>query len=241
MNAAGFSRADSSRSFFFPDGIPQVPLSAVVFDLDGTLVHSAPDLHAAANAMLSDFDLPSVTLEAIISFVGNGVPKLVDRCLASVGAEELPAEQALAAFRKHYLAKPYELTRPYDGVVDLLLELRKNGVALGVCTNKPAHMTSVILEGLQLSSYFQAVVGGDSLPVRKPSPEPLWHSLDGLEVSVTEALYVGDSEVDAETAASAGVAFALFERGYRKTQVENMSTDFVFSDYDELGRYIREC
>ena len=215
-----------------------MPISAVVFDLDGTLVHSAPDLHAAANRMLSDFGLQTVSLDQIISFVGEGVPKLVERCLAAVDASNTPQDRALASFREHYLANPYALTEPYPGVVDLLEALQTHEIALGICTNKPIRMTNIILDGLGLSSFFQVVIGGDSLPVRKPSPQPLLNAFDALEVDAEFTLYVGDSEVDAGTAEAAGVSFALFEGGYRKAPADGLQAQYVFDNFPALKDYI---
>ena len=213
-------------------------MKAVVFDLDGTLVDSAPDLHAAAVRMLADFNKPPLTLENVISFIGNGVPTLVRRCLDAAVSEDLDYDAALAAFRRHYMAAPTALSRPYEGVIEMLNELKNEGFKLAVCTNKSERMTSEVLEGLRLDSFFQAVVGGDTLPVRKPDPEPLRMAFRLIEQQCEGALYIGDSEVDAETAEAAGSTFALFLGGYRKTPVEQLRTHFVFDEFNQLAQYI---
>ncbi len=213
-------------------------MKAVVFDLDGTLVDSAPDLHAAAVRMLADFNKPPLTLENVISFIGNGVPTLVRRCLDSADSDDLDYDAALAAFRRHYMAAPTALSRPYEGVTEMLNELINEGFKLAVCTNKSEGMTSEVLEGLGLDGFFQAVVGGDTLPVRKPDPEPLRLAFRLIEQQCEGALYIGDSEVDAETAKAAGSTFALFSGGYRNTPVDQLRTHFVFDEFNQLAKYI---
>ena len=109
-------------------------MKVVVFDLDGTLVNSAPDLHAAAVSMLADFNKPALTLEKVISSIGNGVPTLVRRCLDAAVSKDVDYDAALTAFRKHYLAAPTALSRPYEGVMEMLDGLTNEGLKLAVCT-----------------------------------------------------------------------------------------------------------
>jgi len=213
-------------------------MNGVVFDLDGTLVDSAPDLHAASVRMLADFNKPPLTLENVISFIGNGVPTLVRRCLNAAVAEDVDYDAALAAFRRHYLDAPTALSCPYHGVIEMLDGLANEGFKLAVCTNKSESMTTEVLHGLGLSEFFQAVVGGDTLPVRKPDPEPLRLAFKLIEEQCDGGLYVGDSEVDAETAEAAGAAFALFSGGYRKTPIDEIRTHFVFDEFDQLVNFI---
>ena len=208
-------------------------MKAVIFDLDGTLVHSAPDLHAAANAMLADLGAGAVTLDQVTSFIGNGVPKLVERCLAATGSDAAPTE-ALSSFTAHYGRAPTALTQPYPGVETMLQTLQSRGIAMGICTNKPAANTDQVLSNLGMAGYFAAVVGGDTLPQHKPDPAVLHHCLDLLGVDLADAFYVGDSETDAATAANAGIRFALFSGGYRKTRVEDMAADIRFDHFDQL-------
>lgn len=211
---------------------------AVVFDLDGTLVHSAPDLHAAAVKMLEDLGLPPVTLAQVTSYIGNGVPKLVSRCLSASDAKSVPFDSALESFRTYYLANPYTLTRPYDGVVDMLESLKEIGLNLGVCTNKPMAMTECVLDGLGLAAFFRSVVCGDTLATRKPSADPLLLAFDQLGAESQGSLYVGDSEIDAQTAMAAGSDFALFSGGYRKTPMQELRTQFVFTNFSELTDFV---
>jgi phosphoglycolate phosphatase len=214
-------------------------MKGVVFDLDGTLIHSAPDLHAAAARMMEDFGRPAPSLVDVISFVGNGIPMLVSRVLAHGGAQEaVDHDAALARFRAHYLANPSTLTETYDGVLPMLEILKGEGFKLGICTNKSSDMTLRIVADLELAPYFDAIVGGDALAVRKPQPDPLRLAFGKLGLRAEGGLYVGDSEVDAATARATGSIFALYTGGYRKTAIEDFPTDFVFDRFDELPPYI---
>lgn len=220
----------------------QPPLRAVVFDLDGTLVDSAPDLHAAVNLMFDDMGLAPMPLAQVRGFVGNGIGKLVERCLeaAKQPAKGAPLARAVARFKAHYGAAPAALTRPFDGVEALLGGLTARGLLLGVCTNKPEDLTRAVLEGTGLDRHLRAVVGGDTTVAMKPDPAPLLHCLRQLGAGVEEALYVGDSEIDADTAAAAGMAFALWSGGYRKRPLALFEDCFVFHDFAALGRHVLE-
>ncbi|MFQ5567204.1 MAG: phosphoglycolate phosphatase [Paracoccaceae bacterium] len=215
-------------------------IRAVIFDLDGTLVDSAPDLHAAARALLEERGLPPVTLAQIHGFVGNGVARLVERCLDAAGA---PAKgqalaKAVARFTEHYAAAPAALTRAHDGVEAMLGALSARGVALGVCTNKPEALSREVLAGVALDRHLRAIVGGDTLAAMKPDPEPLRHAANLLGAGLDEALYVGDSGTDADTAAAAGMAFALYSGGYRKRPLAMFEDCFVFHDFAALARHV---
>ena len=212
-------------------------MNAVIFDLDGTLIDSAPDLRAAANAMLADLGAAPLGLAEVRGFIGNGVPKLVERCL---GARGLGAEvygQGLAAFTAHYDANPAALTVLYPGARAALEQLAESHV-LGLCTNKPEAPARKLLAHFGLDHLFGAVVGGDSLAVRKPDPAPLRATMRALGAST--AIYVGDSEVDAETAQATRVPFALFTEGYRKTPPVRIPHWRAFSHHDDLPRLIRQ-
>lgn len=211
--------------------------SAIVFDLDGTLVDSAPDLQVAANHMLAEFGKPPLSLEKVTRFIGNGIPNLVRLARLESGLPEAVQERMQSLMLANYTAHPADLTRPYPGVVDALVELRDAGYRLGVCTNKFRAPSVQILEALDLSQYFDVVIGGDSLTLKKPDPAPLHAAFAALKAPAL--LYVGDSEVDAETAERAQTAFALYTRGYRKTPVEDLTKRFAFEAYDQLVAKIR--
>ena len=212
-------------------------MRAVVFDLDGTLIDSAPDLHAAALAMLAEAGLPPITFAQTRSFIGNGVPTLVARIIAATGAAPVRQGDLVAAFLRHYNAAPAQLTVLYPGVLDALDRLAAGGHRLGLCTNKPEAATRMILDAFELTARLQAVVCGDTLPVKKPDPAPL--RLAFRELEAESGLYVGDSEVDSDTAMAVGVPFALYAPGYRKKAVEEIPHRFVFDRFDDLAAAAR--
>jgi len=212
---------------------------AVIFDLDGTLVDSARDLHAAANVMLAGLGRDRLELGQITKFVGNGIPTLVERCLVATGGSDgAVLDHALARFLDAYNAAPSAHTVPYPGVLASLDALAEAGCVLGVCTNKAEGPTVQILEALGMASKFSAVVGGDTLDAMKPDPAPLLLCLDRLNTPVADALFVGDSEIDAATARAAGLPFALFTRGYRKSPVESFETAFAFDEFSRLAPFV---
>jgi len=206
----------------------------VAFDLDGTLIDSAPDLHAAACRMLAEAGLPAIRAEQTRAFIGNGVPKLVERVMGAVGLAPDSARHAhlTERFLHHYEAAPADKTRLYPGVRAALERLSAAGHPLAICTNKPERPARRILAAFGLSDHFAAVVGGDTLDVKKPDPAPLHHALAGS--GRTAALYVGDSETDAETSRAAGIPFLLFTEGYRKSPVTAIAHDAAFADFLHL-------
>ncbi len=210
---------------------------AIVFDLDGTLVDSAPDIHAAANAFLAERGHDPLDLARVTSFIGNGVPVLLERVLRAVGEAADPAslQAALPRFNEIYGAAPCALSKLYPGVAESLTALRAAGFRLGICTNKPEVPARQMLKDLGIDGYFTALVGGDSLPERKPDPAPLRRAAGDLGVDTSDLVYVGDSEVDAATAEAAGVPFLLFTEGYRKSPVEAIAHRASFASYRHLG------
>lgn len=206
---------------------------AIVFDLDGTLIDSAPDIHRAALAVLAAEGLPPVVPAQSRSFIGNGAGVFVDRLATAAGVGNDAPRQArmLRHFLELYETAVHE-TALYPGVEAALEQLRRDGWRIGLCTNKPAGPARAVLRHFGLLEVFGTLIGGDSLPVRKPDPAPLRAVLDGLGGG--PAVYVGDSEVDAETASRAELPFALFTEGYRKAPVEALVHGARFSDFAEL-------
>jgi phosphoglycolate phosphatase len=221
---------------------PTLP-AAVVFDLDGTLVDSAPDLLVCANRLLAEMDLPQLDLPTVTSFIGDGIPPLVERCFAAAGrpVSGAPLQAAIVRYKAIYAAAPAVHSRPYEGAVTALAELREHGVGLGVCTNKSEPLAREVLDALALTRFFSAIVGGDTLPVHKPDPAPLAHTARLLGAVSGSVVYVGDSEVDAATAAAAGVPFALFTRGYRKAPAESLTAFARFDDFAALPGILRSA
>ena len=206
---------------------------AVIFDLDGTLIDSAPDIHAAANTLMERHGFAPFTPAETRSFIGSGVPHFITCCLR---ARDRAGDAALRAQLIAEFIDLYEtavtLTTVYPGVAGALEALAAEPYALGLCTNKPHGPARAVLAHLALDAHFPVVIGGDSLTVRKPDPAPLQAAVAGL--GARDAVYVGDSEVDAETAARAGLPFALYTQGYRKGPVDAIPHARAFDDFAEL-------
>ncbi len=208
-------------------------MASVIFDLDGTLVDSAPDIHAAVNRLMAAEGEAPLAFEEVKRFIGNGVPTLIARVMAARrrSGDDLHARW-LDRFMADYAAGASDLTRPYPGVIGALTALQEGGHRLGICTNKPEEPARHVLEAFGMTGFFPVVVGGDSLPLRKPDPAPLHEVARALGEG--PVIFVGDSEVDAETAAAAGVPFLLFTEGYRKSEVEAISHAARFDHFAVL-------
>ena len=212
-------------------------MARVVFDLDGTLVDSARDLQAVANDLLHPLGLAAVTLDEVRSFVGLGVAVFITRMRAARGIADSCQADLVKGFMARY-DTAFGLTTVYPGVAQTLAELQQAGHRLGLCTNKPLAPTLALLRHLGLAGVFVKVIAGDSLPTRKPDPAPLRAAFD--MGGAGPDLFVGDSEVDAETAARADVPFLLFTRGYRATPVSDMPHTVAFDDFNALPGLIAQ-
>jgi phosphoglycolate phosphatase len=191
---------------------------AYIFDLDGTLIDSAPGIHAAVLRMCGELGLAEPDLTTVKGFIGNGVPRLVERVLDWAGADADRRGEALTAMNAAYAADPSGGTEVLPGARNMLAGLAGRGTPLGLCTNKPEGPTRAILRDFTLGP-FAVVVGGDTLARRKPDPAPLRHVAEGLGVAIERTLYVGDSEVDWQTARAAGMSYAHLRGGYQNGPV----------------------
>lgn len=209
---------------------------AVIFDLDGTLIHSLPDLTAAINHILAQEGRAPVTEAELGPMVGDGAHTLVERAFAARGG--LPAGQSkalLARFLDYYEAHATVLTRPFEQVVDTLIRLKSRGVLLAVCTNKPTAATHEILRALEMDQYFAVVVGGDDTPALKPSPAHIDAVLTRLGVARDEAVMVGDSINDVLAAKGAGLPCIVVSFGYSRTPVDELGADLVVDEFRYVG------
>jgi phosphoglycolate phosphatase len=210
---------------------------AVLFDLDGTLIDSAPEIHAAVNRALSTEGLPMLAPAQVRSFIGNGVGALLSRSLVALGHDGTGPQHTrlMATFLADYETR-FSLTTLYPGVADMLAALAQAGHPLGICTNKPAGPTRAVLGHFSLLSYFPVIVGGDTLPQRKPDPAPLRHA--HALIGGGAAVFVGDSEVDAETAHTTPLPFALFTGGYRTAPVADLHPVIAFDHHATLPDWL---
>jgi phosphoglycolate phosphatase len=212
-------------------------LDAVVFDLDGTLVDTAPDLHAHLNEMLAELGRPGFELDEVRPMIGDGARMLLRRGLDASGG--MPAgvdlEALFSEFLRRYTARPLRFGTIFDGVVDALEALGAAGIKLGVCTNKPQAPTDRLLALLDLRRHFPAVIGGDVLAVRKPDPGHLQAVLDRLGATPPRAVMVGDSANDVRVAEASGVPCVLVSFGYTTTPALELGAACVIDHMSELA------
>lgn len=187
----------------------------IIFDLDGTLVDSAPDLALGVNGMLKDFDLPQVEEADVRLWVGNGSKKLVERALNKV-ASGADLMEAHSAFMKNYKANLNGASRLYAGCEELLESIKAQGIQMALVTNKPFEFVPSLLKTLNIHDYFELLIGGDSLPENKPSPMPLLHCAEQLSVPVQDCLMVGDSKADIMSAKAAEMPVLAVLQGYNQ-------------------------
>ena len=216
---------------------PPLSFDAVVFDLDGTLVDSAPDLAIALNRLLAQEGYPEITLEEVKWYFGAGLVKMIGDAFTANG-ETVTGERMEDLCRRYmayYEKHRTDFTQPYAGVTDTLAWLAGSGVALGICTNRPLAASMDILKALDLADFFHTVLGGDSLDgVRKPDPRHLLAVTDGLGVAAGRTVMVGDTDADAGAAHAAGVPFVAVSFGYAKVPVAELDARAVIDSYSEL-------
>lgn len=192
------------------DGI--VP-SLVLFDLDGTLVDTAPDLMAAVNALLAEEGRPSVSLDGFRRVVSRGGLAMLAHAYPDL--DEARRAALLPVFLERYALAPTRLSRPFDGIETTLAAIEAAGARWGIVTNKPGHLADLVLTGLRWTERCAVLVAGDTLPVKKPDPAPLWHACECLTARVADSVYVGDDARDVQAARAAGMRAVAALWGYR--------------------------
>ena len=218
------------------------PVRAVMFDLDGTLLDSAPDLAHAANLTLAALGLPGRDPELLVTFIGKGIVRLVERTLAGSlegAADAALVERALPLFERLYEQESGRNTSVFPGVTEGLEMLAREGVPLACVTNKSERFTHALLAQAGLAHYFAAVVGGDTLPRRKPDPLPFLHVCERLGVAARETLVVGDSQNDVAGARAAGCPVVCVPYGYREGMpVDALGSDAIVASVAEAARLV---
>jgi phosphoglycolate phosphatase len=185
----------------------------LIFDLDGTLIDSKGDLIQSVNAMLEEVGRTKLTAETISGYIGHGAPTLVARALGATATEE-EKQRALEFFLKHYEEHKLDSTCAYPGVEETLARLHSEGLSMAVLTNKPVRISVRILEALGLTKYFQSIYGGNSFKTKKPDPLGANTILREFGAAAREAVVIGDSEVDVQTARNAETFAAAVNYGF---------------------------
>lgn len=215
---------------------PSLSGARIAFDLDGTLVDTAPDLVRALNAAIAPAGLAPVPLADVRAMVGRGARALIERAFANAARTAPPEDElsdSLELFLSVYREGIADLSRPFPGVEAALDDLAEAGARLSVCTNKPGWLAVPLLEALNLASRFERIVGAEDSPAKKPDPAHVLAALGSAPVEAGDIL-VGDSSVDFEAARAAGTGIILFELGYDEKPVRTLGADRLFKSYEDL-------
>jgi phosphoglycolate phosphatase len=216
-----------------PERLVLTGIRAAIIDLDGTMLHTAPDFHVAVNRMRADLKLAPLDIETITGFVGKGTENLMRRVL---GVDFQPDQveerfaEALASYQTHYLAINGDYSTIYPGVREGLLALQAKGLRLACVTNKPIAFAAPLLEKTGLHGFFEVVYGGDSLPKKKPDPYPLLKVCEDFGVLPRQVVAIGDSSNDAQAARAAGCRVLNVPYGYNHGQsIQEVDSDGIVS------------
>lgn len=219
------------------------PIRAVIIDLDGTMLDTLPDFHVAINAMRGEFGEAPITQQQIGLMIGKGSDNLIRAVLAlehdAAGVDQRFAD-AMAFYQRHYLAINGKHSALYDGVIDGLDAMKKDGLRLACVTNKPIAFATPLLAQKGLAHYFEVVYGGDSLPRKKPDPMPLLQVCADFDLAPSQVVAIGDSSNDAEAARRAGCFVLTVPYGYNHGQaIHETDSDGIVTSLVEAATLIR--
>ena len=212
---------------------------AVIFDLDGTLLNTLEDLADSVNVALANYHYPEKTLDQIRSYVGNGIQKLIERCLDR-GRENPDFDLIYEAFRNHYKENCCNKTKPYDGIIDLLCRLKKQKIKMAIVSNK-ADFAVKELNQFFFRDFLMTAIGEQKGIAKKPEPDMVYQALQELSVPVEHAVYVGDSDVDVKTARRAKIPCISVLWGFRSREFLTQAGATCFAaTADELFAILSE-
>lgn len=216
-------------------------MTAIIFDLDGTLIDTAPDLIETLNVILTREGFDGVSFEEARMDIGAGAKRLLERGLAKNGRSVSPdrLNDLYADYLDYYAAHIADRSRPFPGLEKALDMLAADGCTFAVCTNKLEWLSVRLLDQLNLSKRFAAIVGQDTIKIAKPNPAVLHHAITAAGGDVSRAIMVGDSKTDIDTARAAGVPVIAVDFGYTDTPVSELSPDIVVSHFDALPAAVK--
>jgi len=217
-----------------------MPDFLLIFDLDGTLVDSVPDLTASLNEVLRAGGYAPLTQAEVRPMIGDGVATLVARGFAARGGSADQAAAAMPHYVAYYQANSTRSSLPFPGVPETLVELRRRGYRTAVCTNKLQRASEIMLQDFKLDSLFDGIAGGDRFAVRKPDAGHLTLLIDALGADQARAVMIGDSENDAASAHAAGLPLLLMGYGYAHTDLATLGAARVLDRFDELPQVLEE-
>lgn len=212
-------------------------IRSVIFDLDGTLVNTAPDVRIALNKTLQEYTKKQITIDGIYDLVGHGPRFLIEKAFSMVHFKyaKRDVDNAIESYLQHYKAYPVVETQIYSNVEKVLRLLKNSGIRLAICTNKPSVMTQLVLNVLELRDFFEVVISGDDVAHPKPHKKHIFDVLDVMGLSNKDAVMVGDSSVDCLAAKNANVPFIGVDYGYSHEPLESAH---IISDMQDLPEKI---
>ncbi|MCA8348448.1 phosphoglycolate phosphatase [Burkholderia cepacia] len=212
----------------------------ITFDLDGTLFDTGPEISVAVNRTLAEYGYPPVSIDTVIGYIGHGKRELMRQVLVSLGIDaEIALDVVMPVFDTHYDATVGMSAQPYPGVPNALVRLRSANICMAVVTNKERRFAIRLLEKAGFESHFDVVLGGDSLPHKKPHPLPIHYCLERLTVPVHAAAHLGDSRTDVQSARRAGVAAWAVPYGYNHGEpISDAQPDRIFATIEEMADYV---
>jgi phosphoglycolate phosphatase len=214
-------------------------MDTIVFDLDGTLIDTAPDLIDTLNLILTREGLPALPFETARPMIGGGARRMLERALAAEGQPKAKADRLYAGFIEHYAAHIADRSRPYPLLEQTLDRLHAAGHRLAVCTNKLEWLAKRLLEQLGLTHHFDAICGPDTFGVAKPDPKMLQQTIVRVGGDPCRSVMVGDSSTDVRTAKAAAVPVIVVSFGYADVSIESLQPDRVIASYAELPEALR--
>ena len=214
----------------------------LIFDLDGTLINSIPDLTLAVNKTLNHYNLPSLTIEEVTPFIGNGAKTLVNRALNKVSTKEVAPEfleEALNVFIPFYKGNVCQDTYLYPGVMETLQYLKDKGYTLVICTNKPFRFVEPILDKLEIKHFFKMWIGESSLPEKKPQGTPLLYLAEQTNTAIEQCVMIGDSKNDILAAQNANIESIGLSYGYNYNEnIEDYNPTIVLESFSNLQKVL---
>ena len=215
-------------------------MNAVIFDLDGTLIDSLPDIRTSLNSVLTNYGYQSISVTEVKNMIGRGSEVLLKEAFQHAGAkmDSQTLASCVKSFTSHYERNSTSKTKVFPGALSALQTLSARGIKMGVCTNKPHAIAHTILESLGLDKYFPVCIGKGKLPHHKPDSRHYNCVAAGLNVKPQETLYVGDSETDVKTARNAGVPIILVSHGYSKKPANTLGGDLLINHFSEMPNAI---
>tara|TARA_B100000676_G_C18057721_1_gene835602 strand:- start:684 stop:1358 length:675 start_codon:yes stop_codon:yes gene_type:complete len=214
---------------------------AIIFDLDGTLIDSVPAIRETLNNIFSSEGVAEFSIEEVKTLVGFGARWMIEEIIKRKKIESSVSnlEALLSQYYTEYLRVSDKFTKIYDGVFEVLNELKEKQIKTAICTNKPGSTTIAVLKSLKLIEFFDAIVTEDDVKHRKPDPTHLNHTLTKIKAKPNESVFVGDSETDMETASRAGVKFVFVTYGYCHIPISNIKATRIIEKFNDLPKALK--